>query len=234
MGNGRSNGRERHSLKQGADPQLLLASASPRRRKLLQDAGLEPIVRPIDLDETPLEGESAAAMVQRLALAKARAAHHRFRAGDVILAADTTVIDRGKVLGKPANEGEAVEMLMTLAGRQHQVITALALIRRADGQELAVATRTEVPMRPYTRAEAKRYAAGGSPLDKAGGYGIQDLGFQPVDLERMDDCFTNVMGLPLCTLDRALAELGVPVAVDLTAACLEVHQHPTPAEVVAP
>lgn len=233
MGNGHSNGRKSHDLTHSGELHVLLASASPRRRALLREAGLEPIVRPVDLDETPHEDESAEAMVQRLALAKARAAQRRFEDGDVILAADTTVIDRGEVLGKPADEHEALEMLMELAGREHQVVTALALIRRADGMELNVATRTVVPMRSYSRAEAEGYAASGSPLDKAGGYGIQDFGFQPVDLERMDGCFTNVMGLPLCTLDQALTELGMPAAVDLTAACMSHHGHEIPAEVVA-
>ncbi|MGA9532579.1 MAG: nucleoside triphosphate pyrophosphatase [Anaerolineales bacterium] len=234
MENGRANGRVNDNLRTGSELALLLASASPRRRSLLQQAGLEPIVSPVDLDETPVAGESPAAMVARLALAKARAARRRFDEGEVVLAADTTVVDRGNVLGKPSNINEAVDMLMGLRGRQHEVITALALIRRADGKEIVNATRTWVEMRSYTKEEAERYAAGGSPLDKAGGYGIQDQGFHPVDLDSMDGCFTNVMGLPLCTLEAALTELDVPVSVDLTAACLSYHPHKTPAEQVVP
>lgn len=232
MRNGRTNGRDDHKPTERHELSLLLASASPRRRSLLQRAGLDPIVKPVDLDETPLSGESPAAMVRRLALAKARAARRRFEQGDVILAADTTVVDHGSVLGKPADTDEAVEMLMDLRGRPHEVISALALIQRADGREIVRATRTAVEMRPFSRAEAERYAAGGSPLDKAGGYGIQDESFQPVDLDRMEGCFTNVMGLPLCTLDEALAELGVAVRADLTASCMSYHRHATPAEQV--
>jgi septum formation protein len=234
MGNGRANGRDHDQAASGHRLALVLASASPRRRELLERAGLQPIVRPVDLDETPVAGESAAAMVKRLALAKARAVSRRFEVGDFVLAADTTVVDRGVVLGKPADEDEAVEMLMGLRGRQHEVITALALIRRHDGEGIVRLTRTGVEMRAYSRVEVERYAAGGSPLDKAGGYGIQDQGFHPVDLERMDGCFTNVMGLPLCTLDAALADLGEPTGVDLTAACMAYHEHEIPAEQVAP
>jgi septum formation protein len=224
----RSNGSVRNRAGMGG-PTLLLASRSPRRRTLLTQAGIDPIVWPVDLDETPLPGETPVEMVCRLAEAKARAALARTEAGRVVLAADTAVIDRGAWLGKPADEAEAVEMLMDLSGRSHEVVTALSVIRRRDGRQRLRAVRTDVRMRAYSRAEAAAYAAGGSPLDKAGGYGIQDRSFHPVDLARMDGCFTNVMGLPLCALGEALHALGVDPGADLTAACLEYHPHDTPA-----
>lgn len=204
---------------------LLLASGSPRRRKLLERAGLNPTVKPARVDERPLEGEAAVAMVRRLAQRKARAALAETDRGEMVLAADTAVVDRGRILGKPEDEDHAVAMLMGLEGREHDVLTALALIERRSGEERVRVARSRLRMRNYTRSEAEAYVAGGSPLDKAGGYGIQDEGFRPVDMDDFEDCFTNVMGLPLCTLGAMLDDLGRRPGADLVEACMSYSPH---------
>lgn len=205
--------------------ELVLASGSPRRRQLLVGAGLNPDVRPATVDERPLEGESAEAMVRRLAVRKARAALAETDQGELILAADTAVVDRGQILGKPEDEKHAVTMLWGLKGRQHEVLTALALIERRSGEELVRVARSRLRMRGYTRSEIEAYVAGGSPMDKAGGYGIQDDDFQPVNMDDFEDCFTNVMGLPLCTLEAMLKELGWRPEADLVEACFSYSPH---------
>ena len=208
--------------------EILLASGSPRRRDLLQSAGLAPVVKPVDLDESVYEGESGSAMVRRLALEKARSAADRYEEGKVVLAADTTVVHQGRILLKPESREEAVQMLLSLQEGQHEVLTALALIERGSGRELVRLTRSQLEMRDYTRTEVEEYVAGGSPLDKAGAYGIQDEGFDPVNLDEFEDCFTNVMGLPLCTLSLMLEELGWATEQDLVQACFDHRPHRLP------
>ena len=205
--------------------EILLASASPRRRQLLRSAGVEPRVRPVDVPEPVLPKETGEEMVRRLAQEKAQAALVAHPDADLILAADTTVLFRGEVLGKPANAEAAVEMLMSLPQDSHRVITAITLVGAGRKERLTAATKTDLFMRPYNRAEVERYAAGGSPLDKAGGYGIQDEDFMPVDMGRFQGCFTNVMGLPLCTLGRMLETWGYEGTDQLIDACFEYHRH---------
>lgn len=212
---------------------ILLASGSPRRRQLLRQAGLEPLISPVDLAEIPLPGETPGAMVERLAAAKAQVAAGETDDGAVILTADTTVVADGQILGKPADAADAVGMLLRLRGRPHQVITAICLLERASGREFVASTQTELHMRWLEAEEIERYVAGGSPLDKAGAYGIQDEDFQPVDMDQFDGCFTNVMGLPLCTVGWALGQLGWDVAPRLTLACFGYRQHELPAWSVA-
>ncbi|MFP3854371.1 MAG: Maf family protein [Anaerolineales bacterium] len=205
--------------------ELLLASGSPRRRELLRSAGLEPQVRPVDVPESLHPGETAEAMVRRLSLEKAEQAIVQFEDGRWVMAADTTVVHQGKILGKPADEAEALDMLMSLRQGSHQVITAVTLIERQSGQSLTCATTTDLVMRDYHRDEVARYVAGGSPMDKAGGYGIQDEGFSPVDMERFEGCFTNVMGLPLCTVGRMLDHFHAEGSEELIDACYAYHPH---------
>lgn len=207
---------------------VVLASGSPRRRNLLQGAGLAPVVHPVDLDESMYDHEPGPAMVRRLALGKARSAADRYDQGRIVLAADTTVVHQGQILLKPENREEAVQMLLRLQEGQHEVLTALALIERSSGRELVRLTRSQLEMRDYTRSEVVEYVAGGSPFDKAGGYGIQDEGFDPVNLDAFEDCFTNVMGLPLCTLSQMLEELGWATEQDLVQACFEHRPHRLP------
>lgn len=204
---------------------LLLASSSPRRKELLQAAGLELQVQPVDVPEPVLPGESGHEMVCRLAEEKAQAALENFIDGQIVLAADTTVLHAGQIIGKPADEAEAIDMLLRLRQGSHRVISAVTLVERASGTKLTTATKTDLFMRGYDRNEVKQYVASGSPLDKAGAYGIQDEAFMPVDMARFEGCFTNVMGLPLCSLGLMLAAMGFAGADALIEVCFDYHRH---------
>lgn len=198
---------------------LRLASASPRRRELLAVLGLPLRIASATVDERAQPDEPAEALVRRLALAKARAAAHDSAPGEVVIGADTVVELDGRLLGKPADHAEAAAMLTALAGRSHRVFSALALLDPARGHAHLELCQTEVPMRAYDPAEVAAYVATGSPLDKAGAYGIQDRDFEPVAVGRLHGCFANVMGLPLCHLTRALRALGQDPPLDVALAC---------------
>lgn len=195
-----------------APPSLILASASPRRRDLLSGLGLRFAVRPVDVDETPRAGEEPLAYVLRLAEEKALA---RVEAGELVLAADTTVVLDGEILGKPADETEAREMLGRIAGREHTVLTGVALAERqaqegaeaGDGARArAVAEGTRVRMATMSDEEIAWYAATGETLDKAGSYAVQGLGAMFVEAVFGD--YTNVVGLPLPATYRLFREAG--------------------------
>jgi MAF protein len=201
---------------------LVLASNSPRRRELLGLLGWPFRVAAASIDETPLPGEQAQDYVLRLARDKARAVAARVDAGSLgtnslVLAADTTVVDGGVILGKPADELEAESMLRRLRGGTHQVYTALAALHTSDGMLLTELCATDVPMRTYSDEEIRDYIASGDPLDKAGAYAIQHAGFHPV--VGLSGCFANVMGLPLCHLLRLLRRFGLEPEGDLPSAC---------------
>jgi len=195
---------------------ILLASNSPRRKQLLALAGWPYRIQPAEVDETPLPGEPAEAYVLRLAESKARAAAGSAEDG-LVLAADTTVVDAGSILGKPNDADQARAMLRQLRGRSHQVLTALAVLQSRTDRLLIDVCVTDVPMRAYTEAEIEAYVASGDPLDKAGAYAIQHAGFHPV--ESLAGCYANVVGLPLCHLVRMLRRLGLPPRADLPQAC---------------
>jgi septum formation protein len=184
-------------------PHLILASNSPRRQELLGVLGVPFRIRAAPVDETELPGEAPAAMVARLARRKAEAV--ALEPDELLLAADTTVELDGVVLGKPAGEADARRMLEALRGRPHAVHSAIAL--RAAGREHGEVVTTAVVMRPYSAADLAAYLSSGSPMDKAGAYGIQDEPFAPC--ERIDGCYLNVMGLPLCHVARALRAWGM-------------------------
>ena len=177
---------------------LLLASASPRRRELLAAAGIEVDIDPVQIDETPLEGEPPDAYVERVAQSKAEAGLWR-HPDRVVLAADTTVTIDGDLLGKPSDRLEAARMLRRLSGRTHDVLTAVVLVGRGTRQ--AHLERTAVTMRALSEAEVAWYVDTGEPLDKAGAYAIQGLASRFIT--RIDGSYTNVVGLP------------VPAVVDL-------------------
>jgi nucleoside triphosphate pyrophosphatase len=196
---------------------LVLASNSPRRKHLLGLGGWVFRVEPAQVDENPLPGEDALGYVLRLAQSKAQVVAERSLLEDTILAADTTVVDEGQILGKPADVFEAESMLRRLRGRQHQVFTALAVVRRSEDFLATDWCVTHVPMRAYGDDEMYAYIATGDPLDKAGAYAIQHPDFRPVsDLE---GCFANVMGLPLCHLARILRRLGIQADRNIPQAC---------------
>jgi len=193
-----------------------LASASPRRRELFSLLEVPFVAAAADVDEEIEEGESPQETVCRLSLAKARAVALSYPEG-LIVAADTTVALDGVVLGKPADEAEAVAMLRRLRGRKHTVLSGVTVYHPASGRAITELAESAVWMRAYTDEEVARYAASGDPLDKAGAYAIQHHDFSPV--ERIGGCYANVMGLPLCHLARALAQFGVTLTVDVPQVC---------------
>jgi MAF protein len=205
---------------------LVLASNSPRRRQLMALGGWTFKLIPAEVDESPLPGEQPKDYVLRLAQSKARAAAVSAPLDALVVAADTTVADAGEILGKPADSRQAEGMLRRLRGRSHQVFTALAVLRTADGGLLTDWCRTEVPMRLYSDEEIYAYIATGDPFDKAGAYGIQHEGFRPV--EYLGGCYANVMGLPLCHLVRTLDKMGVAHKTDVPQACQTVLQYDCP------
>jgi septum formation protein len=184
-------------------PALVLASGSPRRRELLTALGLSFVVRPPEVDESRLAGEAPEAYVDRLALAKARAAA---RPGELALGADTIVWIDGQLLAKPGDTAEARRMLALLAGREHTVLTAVALHEPATGREAVGRERSRVRMASMSAEEIAWYAATGEPLDKAGAYAVQGLG--ALFVEAVDGNYTNVVGLPLPLTYRLFRELG--------------------------
>jgi septum formation protein len=188
---------------------LILASASPRRAEILADAGISFALLAVNVDESPLSGESAEAMCRRLADAKARAAVSRIGTVSepiIVVAADTTVEIDGEILGKPASAEAAREMLRKLSGRNHRVLTALSLIRLPDGATRSDLESTAVCFSALSEKEIEEYVATGEPMDKAGAYGIQ--GRAGIFIERIEGCYFNVVGLPLAALYRNLKELG--------------------------
>ena len=192
---------------------LLLASASPRRRQILQLPGLPYTVCTPPVDEDAAQ-ERFRGPAEELApwLAKHKAAEvlkSHDTAGRLVITADTTVLLNGEILGKPRDKKHARQLLLTLRGRWHHVITGIAVSRKIDGQHRIEATSciTPVLMRNYSVAEIDAYIASGDPMDKAGAYGIQHPAFQPI--QHIDGCYLNVVGLPLCVLVDLLADFNV-------------------------
>ena len=185
----------------------MLASASPRRRELLRHLVAEFEVIPSAIDEY-LEPGPIVDAVARLAEAKGRAVAAA-RATGVILSADSVVVIDGDVLGKPADAIEAGTMLRRLRARAHDVMTGVAVLDAATGRCASATEVTRVVMARYADDLIERYVASGSPLDKAGGYAIQDVDGALVDV--VVGSYTNVIGLPLPLTARLLAEAGVPV-----------------------
>ena len=198
-------------------PRLILASNSPRRKELLAHTGLAFEIIVSDADESLLPHETPEEYVRRLAEAKARASSTRAEGGQVIVAADTSVVDGNSILGKPANPSEAKRMLRQLRGHVHQVYTGIAALRVRDGVLLTDVCVTDVPMRDYSDAEIEAYVATGDPLDKAGAYAIQHPNFQPV--ASMSGCFASVMGLPLCHVTRLLRQMELPPLKNVPMEC---------------
>jgi septum formation protein len=186
-----------------AAPVLLLASASPRRRELLWQIGVPHAIAIAAIDERQLAGETPADCVQRLALAKA----HRVQQGSLpVLGADTAVVVDGDMLGKPADRAAGLEMLARLAGRMHEVFTAVALVD-TRGSEVRL-SRSEVRFRDIDAGERARYWDSGEGRDKAGGYAIQQFG--AVFVSELRGSYSGVMGLPLFETAALLDAAGVP------------------------
>ncbi|MDA1313774.1 MAG: Maf family protein [Acidobacteria bacterium] len=169
---------------------LVLASASPRRKNILQTAGIPFVTRPADVDERLLDGESPEEHVQRLAEAKARAV---WREGETVLGADTVVVVDSQILGKPADQSEAKQMLRALSGRSHRVLTGMCFFDGASAH--ASVEETIVYFRDLDDNELADYVATGEAADKAGAYGIQ--GAASKFIHRIEGCYFNVVGLPV-------------------------------------
>lgn len=192
-----------------ADPQIYLASASPRRKQLLEQLGVRSYALSIEVDESPVEGETARAYVERLALAKARAGWARSVGSPPlpVLGADTAVILDGEILGKPRDEAHFLAMFNALSGRRHEVLTAVALVEEERGEVMVSAS--EVVFRPISLQERIAYWRSGEPQDKAGGYAIQGLG--AVFVSDLRGSFSGVMGLPLYETAQLLRDFGIEV-----------------------
>ena len=178
--------------------QLILASASPRRKELLSLFHIPFTIRVADIDETMDPGKAPYDEVARVSRLKAEAVPHE--AEDIVIAADTIVVCGGKVLGKPRSEAEATEMLTMLSGRDHQVMTGCTVL--APNGSRTFTEVTDLHFRPLSPGEIRRYVASGEPMDKAGAYGIQ--GGAALFCEKMVGDYYNVMGLPVCRLGQVL------------------------------
>lgn len=184
-----------------AEPSLVLASKSPRRRQLLEMLGIPVIVMAADVQEIPLPRETPSGYSRRLARDKARAVP-----GELVLGADTIVVVDGDILEKPADPADAVRMLERLQGRRHEVITSVCLV--GNGAEHEAQDVTAVFFRPAGREFLEAYVATGEPMDKAGAYGIQGYGAALV--ERIEGDFFGVMGLPVRLVLELLERAGHP------------------------
>jgi septum formation protein len=196
--------------------QLILASASPRRRELLALLDIPFQVQVPAVQEQLLPGEPPEAAPQRISRLKAECVARKTRAretrargmrGGIVLAADTIVVYQGQILGKPRDAAHARAMLRSLRGQPHQVLTGTTALDAATGQQITSLCSSQVWMRPMDEDEIAAYVASGDPMDKAAAYAIQNAEFAPV--ERLVGCPTNVMGLPMCHVVRDLRRLGL-------------------------
>ena len=190
---------------------IYLASRSPRRADLLQQMGLEFIVLPSDIDETPLQSEQSDAYVLRLAAQKAKTCYEDLISKSKplypVLAADTTVSLDGKILGKPQDDDDAFKMLSSMSGRWHEVHTGIA-VATADGVNVDISI-TKVEMAPLLDETILAYIATGEPLDKAGSYGIQ--GLAGTLIKRIEGSYSGVMGLPVYETAQLLNQAGIRI-----------------------
>ena len=186
--------------------QIILASASPRRRELLDQINIRYQLNPVDLDETPFPNEAPPDYVQRLAAEKSAACVAQLGDGLPVLAADTAVVLDELILGKPKDRDDAFAMLRLLSGKMHRVYSAVSLRGREHGQALSI---TEVTFRTLTEGEIAAYWHSGEPADKAGSYAIQGLG--GVFVESITGSFSGVVGLPLFETAELLSRQGIRI-----------------------
>ncbi len=198
---------------------LILASASPRRRSLLSILNHNFRVQNSEIDEAILPGEKPLDYVLRLATTKSRAIKPTSVERPVVIAADTAVVDGEKILGKPNSKEQALQMLIQLRGRAHEVITGLAVFDVHQAANLTDLCSTQVLMRDYQLSEIEEYIESGDPMDKAGAYAIQNSNFNPVTHIR--GCYANVVGLPLCHLASILNQLDIPYDAAPIQGCLK-------------
>ena len=189
--------------------EVILASQSPRRKELMQLFGIDFTVRVADIDETMDPAKPAQDEVAQVSRRKAEAVPRNPE--DVVIAADTIVVCRGKILGKPKDTEDARQMLTLLSGTDHQVMTGMTVLR---GDRAVTCTEiTDIHFRPLSQKEILRYIATGEPMDKAGAYGIQ--GGAALFAEKMVGDYYNVMGLPVCRLGQILRELAPEIMEEI-------------------
>lgn len=187
---------------------IILASASPRRKEILKKTGLAFEVDPTDYEEDMQNGVPPRKLARFLSAAKARAAAVKYR-NAIIIAADTIIACKGKIMGKPHTPAEALRMLRTLNGRSHLVITGFTVIDTATGKQISRSVSTQVYFKKLSLKELVAYVGTGEPLDKAGAYAIQELG--AVMVKKIEGDFFNVVGLPLSALTDSLKQFGIEV-----------------------
>jgi MAF protein len=203
-----------------AETKLILASTSPRRNELLRLLGIPFEKRPSNADETHPDDVDAIEYVRRMAREKGLAVLHAD--GEWILSADTIVVLDGQVIGKPANEDEAYEILRAMRACGHRVYTALCLRTENGGGTMESLCATDVFMRDYSEEELAAYIASEDYKDKAGGYAIQHREFHPCT--GVQGCYANVMGLPLCHLAMLLESAGIKLEADVPQSCQRYNQ----------
>ena len=185
---------------------LILASGSPRRRELIARLGFPFVCRASGLDEEKVEAPETSILAASLARMKARKVASGARQG-LVIGCDTLVCLDGRILGKPSDRHDARQMLWTLRGRTHDVVTAVAVLEAQSGREVTSVVTSQVRMRRFGQTVLSRYLDSGDSLDKAGAYGIQTAGAELVG--SFSGCYFNIVGLPLCELARLLARLGM-------------------------
>lgn len=184
---------------------IVLASQSPRRKELLGRMGLEFVTQASKIDESAFDGLEARELVATLSREKAQWIARQLDGETLVIGADTVVVRDGAALGKPKDAEDAVAMLLSLSGRDHQVCTGVTVCR--GDRVLTQVEETQVTFRDLTEAEVRQYVSTGEPMDKAGAYGIQGLGGLLVEGIRGD--YSNVVGLPVCRLGQMLKVFGV-------------------------
>lgn len=187
--------------------QLVLASKSPRRIKLLRELGFDIIVQPADIDEDISVELQPKDYVMQLSFQKARSVADSLDFPAIVIGSDTTVVLDGEYLNKPADKQDAYNILRKLSGRTHKVFTGIAIIDTDRNRNIIDYQETDVCFRELSDDEIWAYIESGSPMDKAGAYGIQD-DFGAVFVERVEGCYYNIVGLPLELLYRKLRELS--------------------------
>mgnify|MGYP002771472552 CR=1 FL=1 len=184
---------------------IVLASQSPRRKELLGRMGLEFVTQASKIDESAFDGLAARELVATLSREKAQWIARQLDGETLVIGADTVVVRDGAALGKPKDAEDAVAMLLSLSGRDHQVCTGVTVCR--GDRVLTQVEETQVTFRDLTETEVRQYVSTGEPMDKAGAYGIQGLGGLLVEGIRGD--YSNVVGLPVCCLGQMLKDFGV-------------------------
>jgi septum formation protein len=187
---------------------IILASASPRREELLEKIGLKFEVEPSNYAEDMRSELSPDELAKSISLEKAKVVASKHK-NAIVIAADTFIVFRGKIMGKPDTEAEAIKMLMTLRGKSHSVITGFTILDTEENKVLTKSVETIIHIKNLTPEEIDAYVKSKEPLDKAGAYAIQGLG--SVIVERIEGDYFNVMGLPLSALAEGLKEFGVRI-----------------------